>query len=576
MRLQNPNAGIGSPTLRDRRRRPGYVLIAVLLVVVVLSLAAYQFTEAMTSEHRAAVRTTDAAQARACAISGLHYAAGMLSDRDSFANILGGNPFDNTDKFTDVVCRPFPDNPRREGRFSLVCVINTGTSGSVSYETRYAVIDEGGKLNINALIAADPTGQMLHDALMTLPNMTEDIADAIVDWVDADDTPRANGAESSVYLSLPVPYRAKNGPIHTIDELLLVQGVTPQLLYGTDRNRNGQPDDDPNGGQQVDNTFRGWAEYLTPYGRELNLDSTGVPRQYLNQQSDSEDLPTLLSRLSGALGPDLANYILAYKLFSGTTISTTSTSGTTSGTISATGAASSSTGSMSVTVQVSGTTGSNNSNNNQQQVQATPDQLAQAVQTAIQNGQTSKKQVSKSVLSLLNTRVTLPAQQAQPGQPAPPTYIYDCPLNNSANLAQLLPLLMDKATATTVIELSPRVNINTAPREVLMALPGMTDTIADAIIGGRPTPSTTDQSYLTGTWPVVNNIMPIATFQQLEPYITGRTMVYRVQSIGYFGEGGPVARVEAVIDTNQGAPRFLFFRDLTDLDSPRGFEPPRK
>jgi hypothetical protein len=184
--------------------------------------------------------------------------------------------------------------------------------------------------------------------------------------------------------------------------------------------------------------------------------------------------------------------------------------------------------------------------------------------------------VAKSVLSLVNTRVTLPAQPAEPGAPTPPTYIYDCPLNNTANLSQILPVLIDKATATTNIELSPRVNINTAPREVLMALPGMTDEVADGIIGGRPAPSTTDQAYLTGTWAVVSGVMPMSLYQQLEPYITGRTMVYRVQSIGYFAEGGPVARVEAVVDTNQGAPRFLYFRDLTELDSPRGFDPPRR
>ena len=58
-------------------------------------------------------------------------------------------------------------------------------------------------------------------------------------------------------------------------------------------------------------------------------------------------------------------------------------------------------------------------------------------------------------------------------------------------------------------------------------------------------------------------------------YVTGTTMVYRVQSIGYFKGGtGPMARMEAVIDTNQGAPRFLLLRDLSDLENPRGFQPP--
>ena len=61
----------------------------------------------------------------------------------------------------------------------------------------------------------------------------------------------------------------------------------------------------------------------------------------------------------------------------------------------------------------------------------------------------------------------------------------------------------------------------------------------------------------------------------MEKYLTGAAMVYRVQSIGYFKNGtGPAARMEAVIDTNQGAPRFLYVRDLSDLENPRGFQPP--
>src|SRR5207302_3890787 len=73
------------------RERPGYVLIAVLIVIAVLSLAAYQFTELMTSEYRAAARTNDAAQARHAAVSGIHYAAAMLADPASYFGELGGN-----------------------------------------------------------------------------------------------------------------------------------------------------------------------------------------------------------------------------------------------------------------------------------------------------------------------------------------------------------------------------------------------------------------------------------------------------------------------------------------------------
>ena len=74
-------------------------------------------------------------------------------------------------------------------------------------------------------------------------------------------------------------------------------------------------------------------------------------------------------------------------------------------------------------------------------------------------------------------------------------------------------------------------------------------------------------------WLATTLNMPTTTFNAMSKYITGRTQLYRVQSIGYFGNGGPTARVEAVIDTNQGKPRIVYFRDLTELG--RGFEPPR-
>jgi Tfp pilus assembly protein PilX len=75
--------------------RGGYVIFAVLIVIVVLSLVAYRFTESMTAEYRASARSADDAQAKAAAVSGLHYAAAVLSDRETFYGDLDGNPFDN-------------------------------------------------------------------------------------------------------------------------------------------------------------------------------------------------------------------------------------------------------------------------------------------------------------------------------------------------------------------------------------------------------------------------------------------------------------------------------------------------
>ena len=109
-----------------RKSGEGYVLIAVLLVVVVLSLAAYRFSEAMTAEYRASTRVGDVAQARANAVSGVYYAAAMLADPDTYQNKLGANPYDNDGLFRMIPVRP-DDNPSRAGYASLKAIVSDGS-----------------------------------------------------------------------------------------------------------------------------------------------------------------------------------------------------------------------------------------------------------------------------------------------------------------------------------------------------------------------------------------------------------------------------------------------------------------
>ena len=58
------------------------------------------------------------------------------------------------------------------------------------------------------------------------------VADSILDWRDPDDFIRINGAENDYYQSLKEPYNCKNGNLDSVEELLLVRGVTPELFYG--------------------------------------------------------------------------------------------------------------------------------------------------------------------------------------------------------------------------------------------------------------------------------------------------------------------------------------------------------
>lgn len=544
--------------------RPGFALIAVLIVVVILSLAAYRYADSMTAEYQVAVRASEATQAKRFADSGVHYAMGALSDPITLNEQFAGNPYDNPSQFANVQLGS-PDDPR-SGRFSLVSVgDNWSGSGESRYQVRHGALDESGKLNVNALIAQDTSGQVLYDALMKLPGMTEDVADAIVDWVDSDDAMRDAGAESAYYQGLPQPYMAKNGPLNSVEELLLVRGVAWQMLFGNDRNRNGRLDP----GEELGGDFhRGWSEYLTCYGRELDVDTDGYPRIDLG----GTDLPALSEELTAALGQEMSDYILAARLYGTSSVRQESflritlDGATASGTMVQSGG-----DAMILEVQEQSTSSGSGSNSNST-VEGGPDELRAAVQKSLDEYARAKNKVN-SVLSLANTQVSLPKAKAQPGQPAPPTVVVKSPLNDANKLKELLPLLLDKTTTRTAFEMAPRVNVNTAPPEVIAALPGLTPEDVDMILAVRGSQDPLDPATTTGAWLVTEANLTPAKFRDLEKYVTGKTMTYRVQSVGYFGRGGPVARVEAVIDTNQGHPRIVFYRDLTDLG--RGFDLPR-
>jgi hypothetical protein len=127
------------------------------------------------------------------------------------------------------------------------------------------------------------------------------------------------------------------------------------------------------------------------------------------------------------------------------------------------------------------------------------------------------------------------------------------------------------ATLVQTTEIPARININTAPSAVLTALPGLQPSDVQAILAVRPDPTTggslTDPMYQSPAWLLTQAGISLATLQKLDPYITTRSQVYRVQSVGYFNQDGKGSkiRLEAVIDTNAGRPRILAWRNLSEL-----------
>src|SRR5258708_5514422 len=171
--------------------RSGTVLLIVLVVVALLALGAYTFAEFMTIEAKATATFGREVQARALADSGVDLVSSLLLRRyepspRSF--------YDEPSMFQGVLLRDSTAT-RGRGRFSVVATAEWDTSG---HTLRHGVTDESSKLNLNTLMKLVAAGTIkpadVETALMALPDMTIEIADAIIDWMDTDQTAMQNGA----------------------------------------------------------------------------------------------------------------------------------------------------------------------------------------------------------------------------------------------------------------------------------------------------------------------------------------------------------------------------------------------
>ena len=142
------------------------------------------------------------------------------------------------------------------------------------------------------------------------------------------------------------------------------------------------------------------------------------------------------------------------------------------------------------------------------------------------------------------------------------------------SMATYLPTLMDACTIMDTEVIPGRINVNEAPREILLGIPVMTEEIVDEIISARSeqlslsTTSTNDGTspgLLTGreheTWLLGEGVVTLDEMKQFMPFLCAKGHVYRAQVVGYFQGGGPSARSEVIIDaTGDGAARIIVER----------------
>jgi len=254
---------------RDRDR--GVILFVTLVILLMTGLLAAGLNFYTRSQLAASRADRNAAQATEAANAALIQAAALLLDGERADEDLTDNP----ELFKDVLVA--------DGNIQWYFTVLRDRVEDDDAPA-YGITDESAKLN---LIVA--TAQQL----MMLPGMTPEIADAIIDWRDRDDTPGPQGAEGKYYEQLAHPYSPKNGPFESVDELLLVRGVTELLLYGEDLNRNGLLDANENDGDKSlppDNADgrldSGWYRYLTVYSIDQGRAPDGSPKLNINGNAD--------------------------------------------------------------------------------------------------------------------------------------------------------------------------------------------------------------------------------------------------------------------------------------------------
>jgi hypothetical protein len=545
-----------------RRSRNGLVLIVVLVAIVMLSLAGYTFSQLMFAEREAAWAHGQAMQARALAHSGVGFIEQQLVQSPAALQQQGGW-YDNPRLFRGVLVADGGID-RDRGRFTILSP--RSQYGAVT-GFRYGLEDESSRLNLNTLLLLDQqTSGAGAQALLMLPAMTPDVADAILDWIDPDETARQNGAERDVYSGQSPSYAPKNGPLESVEELLLVRGVTPMLLFGMDADRNGVVDareasngammgvsqsssgsgggasqssssssgSSSSGGSSSGNSptnkssslmgsggmNQGWAAYLTVHSMESNLRPNGQLKINLN----GSDLNLLYEELSTALDGDTATYIVAYRQGS-----------------------------------VSGT----NPNARTAQSAQPPQPIAGRMLDL------TKPAVNKlaSPLDLVGATVTVAfkgsSQQVSIASPFDPT---------PSTMAAYLPKLLDNTTIVPSPTVPGRINVNQASAAVLLSIPKLDGQTVDRIISGRPAdPSQANSDRQYPTWLYVEGLVDLNTMKQIMPFVTSSGRVFRAQVVGHFDRPGPTSRIEAIIDATTPIPRLVFWRDLTHLG--RGYGP---
>ncbi len=238
----------------------GSVFIVVLVVCLGLVSMTLVFGHSMMMAYRGAETDIAGKQAEKAIEGAVQYAEYLIA-----SGTAGYLPASTTYQSEAV--------PVGDASFWFIGEPSSSDSATVP---TFALLDEASKINLNTASAT---------MLQNLPNMTPELAQAIVTWRNANAT--QNSASAS-----------KGGPFESVQEMALLTsqaGDDLSILVGDDTNLNHVLDASENqgGGQFNPGIF----EYVTVFSREPNTLGDGTKR--INVTKPSAALNQLLTKLFG-------------------------------------------------------------------------------------------------------------------------------------------------------------------------------------------------------------------------------------------------------------------------------------
>ena len=193
-----------------RPQRGAAVILALLTVALVAGIAAAAVGDLGVAMDQVIGRH-DQAQARQLARGAVDWARNVLAEDAGRSGV---------DHLGEAWAVKVPPTPVEEGE----------VSGELQ--------DLSGRINLNNLVQMGGAHLLERDRFMRLLGMVGvgeadamQLADALVDWLDADDSPTLpGGAESAWYGAQQPPRRSANGPLASVAELTQVRGFSPALV----------------------------------------------------------------------------------------------------------------------------------------------------------------------------------------------------------------------------------------------------------------------------------------------------------------------------------------------------------